>query len=298
MMPTRRTFLAASGISMAGGLASAFGANHQTRSPICVFTKPFNSLSFDDLASSVTEIGFDGIEAPIRRGGHIEPEAVPDLLPQLVSALKKHNSQITVLTSDINDPSAAVNESVLRTAAKLGIRFYRMKYFRYAESRPVRAQITEWKSKLRDLAALNRELGMTAVYQNHAGNNYFGASIWDLHLALEGIDPNEIGVAYDIRHATAEAGMSWPVGFRLIRPHIKVVYVKDFVWGEKRPTNVPLGSGRVQDSFFRMLATSAFTGPISLHEEYLDHRKPELVPDHWTAIRTDFATLQKKLEQA
>ena len=61
--------------------------------------------------------------------------------------------------------------------------------------------------------------------------------------------------------------------------------MKDFVWGEgPRPQNVPLGKGRVDANFFRMLADTNFAGPISLHEEYLDHRKPELVPDHLAAI--------------
>ena len=48
---------------------------------ICVFTKPFNSLSFDELADRIAELGFDGIEAPIRVGGHVEPDQVEDRLP-------------------------------------------------------------------------------------------------------------------------------------------------------------------------------------------------------------------------
>ncbi len=167
-----------------------------------------------------------------------------------------------------------------------------MQYFKYDESKSITKQIDEWRMKMKDLAALNKQLGITAVYQNHAGRNYFGAPIWDLHRGLDGIDPKQVGVAYDIRHATVEAGMSWPIGFHLIRPHIQVVYVKDFTWGKTRPTNVPLGDGRVDSKFFRMLARTDFRGPISLHEEYIDHRKPELVPEHWEAIRKDLKTLK------
>ena len=61
--------------------------------------------------------------------------------------------------------------------------------------------------------------------------------------------------------------------------------------------NVPLGEGNVNPRFFRMLADSGFTGPISLHEEYLDHRPPELVPQHLAAIEHDFATLKAWLSQ-
>ncbi|MDG1893294.1 MAG: sugar phosphate isomerase/epimerase [Fuerstiella sp.] len=291
----RRTFVASGAAGALAALTSpAWGrANKsQNKYEICVFTKPFQTLSYDELAEQTAELGFDGIEAPIRDGGHIEPAAVPAELPKMMEALRKRNLKMTVMTSSINDPADPLTETILRTAAGLGIRHYRMKYFKYDESRPIPGQITEWKKKLIDLAAMNREIGITAVYQNHAGRNYFGASLWDLHRGLDGIDPTHVGVAYDIRHATAEGGMSWPVTFQLIRPHIQVVYVKDFVWHERKPGNVPLGQGRIDPAFFSMLAKSGYTGPISLHEEYLDHRDVSLVPTHWKAIREDMQTLQ------
>ena len=292
-MQTRRSFLTGCAAVAASSLVQADPVSAQkNNNPVCVFTKPFNSLSFDELAQQVAAIGLQGIEAPVRAGGHIEPEAVPDELPKLVEALAAHGREVTILTSDVNDPSSPLTEKVLRTAAELGIRYYRMKYLKYDESRSITAQIRSWKGQLRDLAALNQQLGITAVYQNHAGRNYFGAPIWDLASALDGIDPTHLGVAYDIRHATVEAGMSWPIGFHRIRPHVQVVYVKDFVWGDRKPVNVPLGQGRVQKEFFSMLRQSGFAGPVSLHEEYLDHRRPELVPDHWKAIAQDYQTLR------
>ncbi|MEZ6130922.1 MAG: sugar phosphate isomerase/epimerase family protein [Planctomycetaceae bacterium] len=304
-MPTRRSFLAAAGCSVAGlsGALTVRADEKETdkekethSNSLCVFTKPFNSLTFEELATKTAELGFQGIEAPIRNGGHIEPDAVPDRLPALQDALQKHGLQITVMTSDINDPNDAMTETVLKAAVKAGVRYYRMKYFRYDESRSIANQVEEWKSALKDLAALNRELGITAVYQNHAGRGYFGSMIWDLHRALDGIDPEHVGVAYDIRHATVEAGMSWPIGWQLIQPHVQVVYVKDFAWDGSKPTNVPLGQGRVDSKFFKMLARSKFQGPISLHEEYLDHTDPSLVPRHWTSIAADLKTLQSWLK--
>ena len=261
-------------------------------SSICVFTKPFNSISFDDLADQVAALGFDGIEAPIRKGGHIDPTEVSDKLPQLVEVLAKRNLKITILTSDINDPSDPVSQNVLKVASSLGIERYRMKYLKYDLQQPIMKQIENWRPQLRELAALNRELKITAVYQNHAGKNTFGAPLWDLSVALKGVSPKEIGVAYDIRHAVAEGGMSWPITFDLIWPHVDSIYVKDFVWEGKKLRNVPLGSGLVPKEFFKQLKTRKFTGPISLHEEYLDHKNSDLVPKHWEAIKIDLKTLQ------
>lgn len=295
---SRRNFLLATG----GSLASASIANTNvtaadspTESSICVFTKPFNSLTFDELADRIAELGFDGVEAPIREGGHIEPVNVPDELPKLVEALRKRNLEVTVMTSSINDPNDPLTTKVLKTASELGIRRYRMKYFKYDFNKPILKQLDDWRPRVKDLAAMNKDFGITAIYQNHAGRNYLGASLWDLRRLLDGIAVNEIGVAYDIRHATVEAGMSWPVTFHMIRPHIDTVYVKDFIWDGAKPKNVPLGEGRISADFFDMLKKSNFKGTVSLHEEYLDHRKPELVPIHLAAIKKDFATLKKLL---
>ncbi len=209
----RRHFIGASMAVTTGSLITraktglAAAPSPRDENPICVFTKPFNSLSFDELADRIAELGFDGIEAPIRKGGHVEPEQVADELPALVEALNKRDLEITVLTSDVNDPDDPLTERVLRTAATLGIQRYRMKYYKYDLKKSVLAQIEQWRPKLKQLAAMNHDFGLTGIYQNHAGTNYLGAPLWDLQLALRGIDSGDIGVAYDIRHATAEGGM-------------------------------------------------------------------------------------------
>ncbi len=298
----RQALVAAASSVLAGTLwhpfAKAAGDKKEPEQPICVFTKPFNSLSFDQLAEGVAELGFDGIEAPIRKGGHIEPAEAQDKLPRLALALKKRGLEITVMTSDINDPRDPLTAKVLRTAAGLGIRRYRMKYLTYDLKRPVDQQLHEWQAQLKDLAAMNREIGIRAVYQNHASGKLLGAAIWDLAVVLEGIPVEQIGVAYDIRHAAVEGGMSWPITFQKIRPHIDTVYAKDFRWVNGKPENVPLGEGQVSPQVFQMLAQSNFDGPVSLHEEYLDHRKPELVPEHFAAMKRDLATLKRWLNRA
>lgn len=292
LMNNRREFLIAAGGLLTATAVAQTKTNAKPTHTFCVFTKPFNSLSYDELADRIAELGFDGLEAPVRAGGNVEPEQVEDKLPELVEALQKRDLEITVLTSDINDPNDPLSKRVIRTAATLGIQRYRMKYFKYDLGKNVVDQINEWQPQLRDLAALNHDFGVRGLYQNHSGTNFLGASLWDLNLALDGIPADDIAVAYDIRHATAEGGLSWPTTFNMIRPLVDTVYVKDFTWGERKPTNVPLGEGRVDPRFFKMLRESGFTGPISLHEEYLDHRKPELVPEHLAAIKKDFETLK------
>ena len=296
---SRRRFLATTTALSAASVSShAIAVTPNLQNTICVFTKPFNSLSFDELAEKVAEIGYGGIEAPIRKGGHIEPQQAPDKLPQLVEALAKHNLEITVMASDINDPNDPLTERMLRTAATLGIKRYRMKYVHYQANESIEPQLSAWHDQFVDLAAMNHDFGITGLYQNHAGRNYMGAALWDLNQVLEGINPTDIAVAYDIRHATVEGGNSWPITFRMIRRHIDTVYVKDFVWEGRKVKNVPLGEGLIRPEFFDMLAKSDFQGPISLHEEYLDHRQAELVPQHLQAIRRDLDKLKQLLSRS
>ena len=294
-MNRRQALAIGAATTLAPGIAHA-ATESPSRQPICVFTKPFTSLAFGELADRIADLGVRGIEAPIRKGGHIEAANVEDRLPKLVEALRTRNLEITIMASDINDPRDPTTEQVLRTAASVGIRQYRMKYLRYDLDRPIIDQLKEWRPRLRELATMNHELGIQAVYQNHAGRNLLGAPVWDLRYVLEDIPIGQLAVAYDIRHATVEGGTSWPITFNLIRPHIDMVYVKDFRWIGKKVQNVPLGEGHIDPKFFRMLADSGYRGPCSLHEEYLDHRKPELVPRHLEAIKKDLATLTQWLE--
>jgi sugar phosphate isomerase/epimerase len=259
------------------------------KNPLCAFVKFLQTMDNDTLARTIAKLGFDGIEATIREKGQVLPERVVDELPKLVEALTKQGLEITVMASSVNRVDQPHTERVLRTAASLGVKKYRMAYYRYDGDRPIVAQLDSFKPALLELAALNRELGMTAVYQNHSGNRIVGASVWDLRYLLQDVDPQDVAVAFDIRHATVEGGLAWPTDFGVIRPHLGAVYVKDFVWAGRKPKNVPLGQGRIDRAFFPLLKRSKFVGPISLHVEYLpDAGENENV----AALENDLKTLK------
>lgn len=293
---SRRRFLASS-VAAAAMLSSggAIGASEKQEHEICAFIKFLQSLSYERLAETIAELGFDGIEATVRDRGQVLPERVEEDLPKLVEALKKHNLEITVMASSVNSVDQPHTEKVLRTAAALGVKRYRMSYYKYDLNRPVTEQLAEFRPMVRDLAALNRELGISAVYQNHAGAKNVGATVWDLHSLIKDVPVEEIGIAFDIRHATVEAGLSWPVLFNLARPHLGVVYVKDFRWNGRTPENMPLGQGQVDPKFFSIMKRSQYHGPISVHVEYL---QTEGIEPNVAALRDDLATLRTWLASA
>jgi len=89
------------------------------------------------MAEMMASMGFDGIEAPVRDGGHIEPARVEEELPKMVAALKERGLEITVLASSVSRCDEPHTEKVLRTAAKLGIRRYRLAHLKYDLERSV-----------------------------------------------------------------------------------------------------------------------------------------------------------------
>ncbi|MCA9123244.1 MAG: sugar phosphate isomerase/epimerase [Planctomycetaceae bacterium] len=293
---SRRTFLAGTAGAAVWALSPlAKAANSAPANKVCAFVKFVQSLSYDELAEQIAEAGFDGIEATIRDKGQVVPEQAVDELPKLVEALKKHDLEVNVMASNVNRVDQPHTESVLRTAAALGIPRYRMEYYRYDLKRSVTDQLRELRPVVKDLAAMNRELGIRGVYQNHSGAYAVGATIWDLHELFRDYSTDEFGIAFDIRHATVEAGLSWPVLFNVATPHLGAVYIKDFVWDGKKPENVPLGAGRVDRNFIALLRKTNFAGPISLHVEYLPKAG---VVENLAAMKRDLATLKTWLTEA
>ena len=244
----------------------------RARWKVIAFSKPFINLSFDDTADLVADVGWDGIECPVRKTStHIQPERVEDDLPKMVAALKKRDREVTMITTDIVSVDASA-ERILRTAAKLGIRKYRLGAIRYVANKSIPQQLAEIKPRIRDLAQLNKTIGIQGGIQNHSGADYFAAPVWDAFETIHDLDASAIGLAFDIGHATLEGGLSWPIQARLAEPRYSVVYVKDFRW-EKQANGwasmwCPLGQGMVNKKFFATLAQSPYAGPIGQHHEY------------------------------
>ncbi|MBA4107088.1 MAG: hypothetical protein C0485_15190 [Pirellula sp.] len=300
--PGRRQFLvAAAALGSAACLRAPAVAGDRTPEaavrPIqfCAFEKFLQDLSHDELADELAELGFNGVEVTARHGGRITADRAEEQLPALVDALAKRNLEITVLTTEVNRADDPTNEKLLATAAKLGVKRYRLGWFKYDDNRPIPAQLADFRKQLLDLAALNRDLGVTGLWQNHCGSEYVGATIWDLHQLIHDVPKAEIASAFDIRHATVEAGRSWPRLYQLIKPHIGALYVKDFVWADDRDKHVPFGEGRVDPAFFEMLQRDQLNVPISVHVEYLPRGSAQ---ENLQAIARDFKRLRELMQVA
>jgi len=265
--PSRRRFLQA---SLAALATPALAAGPTYALPdILLFEKSIQHLSTEQAGRLLATAGYDGMEATVRRRGRIEPAEAPSLLPKLVDDLGRQGMRVPLIATDITSVDSRDGEKVISAAVKAGIPTYRMGHLRYDPKKPIRSQLDGIQSQLRDLAQMNRDLGITGVYQNHAGPNYVGGPVWDLAMLLDGIDPKHLGIAFDIRHAKAEGVTAWETNWRICNPHIRCAYVKDFDFVKGRPQNKPIGEGIVGDGFYMVLKQAGFNGPVSIHTPWL-----------------------------
>ena len=175
-----------------------------------------------------------------------------------------------------------------------------MGFHRYDLKTPIKPQLKSLVPKFKELAAMNREAGVGAVYQNHEGAKYVGATFWDLLQLLENIPVEEIGCVFDIRHAVIEGADAWKIYYDIIKPHIAALSAKDFHWALKKkedkrlsPVHCPLGEGQVDyNKFLKQFKKDFEAALVTLHVEYLGKAGVEA---NVAALKKDFAALKNAM---
>ena len=239
---------------------------------IHIFSKSLTWLSYDEMADLIASTGAGGIDLTVRPGGNVLPENAERDLPLAVKAARKKGLEVEMIVTSILRANEQYAETIVRTAASLGVKFYRMGWLNYDEKLGIAGTIEEYRKDLFFLERLNRKYNIHGAYQNHAGT-MAGSSVWDIYEMLKDFDPQYIGCQYDVRHAVVEGFNSWPNGLKLMAPWIKCTDIKDFRWrtenGKTEAESVPLGEGVVDfKTYFTLVQQLGLNGPVSVHFEY------------------------------
>lgn len=244
----------------------------QSARKVYIFSKHLQWLDYEKMAETAGSTGFDGVDLTVRPKGHVLPGNVRQDLPKAIKAIRKSGLLADRMTTAITSADDPLTLDILETASEQGITNYRLGWFGYDASLSIAKNLERCKNELGKLADLNRKYGLKAAYQNHAGE-MVGGPVWDIALMLEGVDPEYVGIRYDIRHATVEGGKSWPLGMKYLANRINSFDVKDFLWkqidGNWQPSNIQIGDGMVDfERYYQIIKEYKIQGDFTLHLEY------------------------------
>src|SRR5260370_35725779 len=89
---SRRAVLAAGATLLSQARSNAADEKHsKSKLKVAIFSKHLQFLAGEDLAKAAAEIGFDGIDLTVRKGGHVEADRVRKKLPRLVTCIRVHS---------------------------------------------------------------------------------------------------------------------------------------------------------------------------------------------------------------
>ncbi len=274
------------------------------RLKVHLFSKHLQFLDLKTAGQIAAELGFDGLDLTVRPKGHILPKNVEFDLSTAIRNIKQSGSTCEMITTAVSDVANPLDLAVIKTAAAEGIKYYRSNWFKYKKELPLEESLDYYKEKVQELGDLNQKHNIIGCYQNHSGTKV-GASVWEVKKILESANPEFFGVQYDIRHAVAEGGRSWPNGIKLLKDQIKTIVLKAFKWGKVggkwRIVNVPVGEGMVDfTAYFKLLKSFGLKPPVSLHLEYplggAEKGRFEITVDQkvvFDAMKKDLAAVQQ-----
>ncbi len=304
---SRRQFLqttitAASAATLTGVLPIPLSAAEKFAPPVVLFDKVLNEikLNLEDSAALVGEVGLDGVDCAVRPNDRIEPSRVQDDLPRYGELLRKRGGRVLLLTTAIEHPDSPHAREVLDTARKLGVRFYRVGFGRVPKGGSAARQLAETKTRLHDLAALNKELGLCALVQNHSpsgATRYLGGDLNDMEELVREFAPAQVGVAFDLGHALIVHGDEWKMHFERLKSHVQVAYIKD---ADRKRRFVAFGEGEFSGTdYFTRLKQMHYAAPLSMHIEYNWAKGGERNRDALAkALRESLATVRKWIAAA
>jgi len=310
MLKTRRQFVKDIGkvaiVAPFTTLPLPFSIKSNIGSPLDIhlFSKHLQFLDWSDAALRAKELGFAGLDLTVRPKGHILPEHATRDLPLAIQEVEKMGLKCTMITTAVDDVRDVIDQNVVSVAASLGVKYYRCNWFKYKEDEALEATLEYYKAEVWRLGKMNKKLDIVGCYQNHSGTK-IGASVWEVREILKKVNGKYFGTQYDIRHAVAEGGRSWPNGVNLLKDQIKTIVLKYFKWGyvdgKWKIVNVPIGQGMVDfDAYFKLLKKYKINVPVSLHLEYplggAEKGKSEITVDQqlvYDAMQKDLNTIQK-----
>jgi sugar phosphate isomerase/epimerase len=184
-----------------------------------VFTKPWPELAVAGLARLVKELGFDGVELPVRPGYQVTPDTVGRGLAEASRILSDHGLKIGSIAGPIDEPTIAA-------CGECGVPIIRVMASIDPEA-GYRASEESIRRQYDAVLPLLEEHGVAIGVQNHCGT-MVGSAIGLMHL-IERYDPRMVGAVLDTAHCGLD-GEPDAMAIDIAWPQLLLVNLKSAYW--------------------------------------------------------------------
>jgi sugar phosphate isomerase/epimerase len=205
------------------------------------------------------------------------------------------NVELPMISTELTAMTNPTAYAVLALANQGAVPMFRTGYWSAHPGGAVEQQLAEVRREIAGLLMLARRCNIAAMFPNRAGD-WAGHSVREAQTLVGDMDPRWIGYYFDVAAALADGGTDqWERALGLALPRIKAVAVSDFKWKQNDQSGTeacPLGAGVVDwTKLFAILAEAHFTGPVSIHRDYVASDAP-------AAARKDLEFIRSRIQQA
>ncbi|MGI5817573.1 MAG: sugar phosphate isomerase/epimerase family protein [Armatimonadota bacterium] len=235
-----------------------------------VFSKPWKSLPLPDLARHLNELGFTGVEFPVRPEFQVEPDDVAEGLPEAARIFADHGIAIESVAGPTDEPTiAACGEAgvpIIRICPAIGPDGYY-------------ATLDRLRGEFEQAAPLLEEHGVAIGIQNHCNNFISSAhAIMDL---IGDYAPEQFCAVWDPAHNVL-SGEIPEQAIEIFWSHLRMVNLKNPVWLRQNGPEAAVAQWRMYwtsgregicswEKVIRLLQDRGWEGPATLCAEYSDH---------------------------
>ncbi len=251
------------------GALPLFGQTAKPKRPtVCVLSSALTGVWYAEIGEIVKQLGFDGVDITMMRGGMVEPQLAPVDEVRALESIHGAGLAAPIVTTALRTPADPWCRTLLALAGRTGVGL--------AKIGPAPRRETT------GLAYVGREYSIAVLVQAGGAGQM---TLADARTMLADIDPVWSGICLHARVFAPGSEVS-DDDVRDAMPQVKAVTIADHnAQGPK-----PLGQGTVNfDKMFGLLARVGFSGPLTVERTYK-------TPDEPGALTRDAEFVKKHVD--
>ena len=266
---------------------------------LIMFTKPWKDETLEELASLVAELGFDGVELPVRDGYQVTPGNVREKLPEAVEVFQRHGLVIGSI-------AGSIEKDTIEAMGSAGIGILRV-CLNIDMAKGYFASVKAHQKAIMDHSEELESSHVKVGIQNH--NGYCVASALGLHHILSGIPCSIAGAVLDFAHCGV-AGEPADMAYDIVRDSLMMVNFKSCYQARLTGPDEEEASWQVLWSTSRssiyswkaavkLLSDNGYRGYICLPAEYnhLGVKEPIMGAEAARRVSYDVRYLKRLMEE-